>query len=178
MEHEHLASPIQIRHSSVEDVPLILSFIRELAEYEGLLHDVVATEEQLRATLFGPKPAAEVVIAYEADQPVGFALFFHNYSTFLAQRGLYLEDLYVKPEARGKGVGKKLLLDLAQLAVDRGCGRMEWWVLDWNESAIQFYKNLGARPMDEWTVFRLTGDDLVRLGEEDDALRRSRIDIA
>ena len=159
-------SAIQICHASAEDTPLILSFIRELAEYEGLLHEVIATEEQLRATLFGEKPDAEVVIAYESTEPIGFALFFCNYSTFLAQRGLYVEDLYVKPEARGKGVGKKLLLHLAQLALERGCGRMEWWVLDENERAIQFYKNLGAHPMDDWTVFRLTHDDLKRLVDE------------
>ena len=159
-------SAIRIRHASTEDTPVILSFIRELAEYEGLLHEVVATEEQLSATLFGEKPDAEVVIAYDADRPAGFALFFHNYSTFLARRGLYLEDLYVKPEARGKGVGKELLLHLARLALERGCGRMEWWVLDASESAIQFYKNLGAHPMDEWTVFRLTHDDLRRLVDE------------
>jgi GNAT superfamily N-acetyltransferase len=165
MERQHSTSPTKIRHATIEHVPLILSFIRELAEYEGLLHEVAATEEQVRATLFGGKPDAEVVIAYDAAQPVGFALFFHNYSTFLAQRGLYLEDLYVKPEARGKGVGKELLQYLARLAVDRGCGRMEWWVLDRNVPAIQFYKSLGAQPMDEWTVFRLNKDDIERIAD-------------
>ncbi|HEX6039020.1 GNAT family N-acetyltransferase [Longimicrobium sp.] len=155
-----------IRSANEADVPLILRFIRELAEYERLLHEVVATEETLRATLFGPRPAAEVVIAEEDGEPLGFALFFHNYSTFLAQPGLYLEDLYVRPEARGRGTGRALLAHLARLARERGCGRLEWWVLDWNESAIRFYRSLGARPMDEWTVFRLTGADLARLADE------------
>jgi GNAT superfamily N-acetyltransferase len=159
------AHPV-IRPASEADVPLILRFIRELAEYERLLHEVVATEETLRATLFGPRPAAEVVIAEGDGEPLGFALFFHNYSTFLAQPGLYLEDLYVRPEARGRGTGRALLAHLARLARERGCGRLEWWVLDWNESAIRFYRSLGARPMNEWTVFRLTGPDLSRLADE------------
>jgi GNAT superfamily N-acetyltransferase len=160
------ASGIRIRPAAEPDVPLILRFIRELAEYERLLHEVVATEERLRETLFGARPAAEVVIAEEAGAPVGFALFFHNYSTFLAQPGLYLEDLYVRPEARGRGAGRALLAHLARLARARGCGRLEWWVLDWNESAIRFYRSLGAQAMDDWTVFRLTGPALDRLAAE------------
>jgi GNAT superfamily N-acetyltransferase len=160
-------APPRIRPAAEADVPLILRFIRELAEYERLLHEVVATEAKLRETLFGARPAAEVVIAEDEDgEPLGFALFFHNYSTFLAQPGIYLEDLYVRPEARGRGAGRALLAHLARLAKERGCGRLEWWVLDWNESAIRFYGSLGARPMDDWTVFRLTGDDLARLADE------------
>jgi GNAT superfamily N-acetyltransferase len=160
---------MRIRPAAERDVPLVLRFIRELAEYERLLHEVVATEDRLRDTLFGARPAAEVVIAEDGDgEPLGFALFFHNYSTFLAQPGLYLEDLYVRPEARGRGTGRALLAHLARLARERGCGRLEWWVLDWNESAIRFYRSLGARPMDEWTVFRLTGPDLDRLAAEAD----------
>ena len=155
-----------IRAAVEADVPLILRFIRELANYERLLHEVVATEERLRDTLFGARPAAEVVIAEEDGEALGFALFFHNYSTFLAQPGIYLEDLYVRPESRGKGAGRALLAHLARLARERGCGRLEWWVLDWNESAIRFYRSLGAQGMDEWTVFRLTGDDLNRLADE------------
>ncbi|HEY0018339.1 MAG TPA: GNAT family N-acetyltransferase [Longimicrobium sp.] len=160
------APPIRIRAAVEADVPLILRFIRELAEYERLLHEVVATEDRLRETLFGARPAAEVVIAEQAGAPVGFALFFHNYSTFLAQPGLYLEDLYVRPEARGRGAGRALLAHLARLARARGCGRLEWWVLDWNQSAIRFYRSLGAQPMDDWTVFRLTGPGLDRLAAE------------
>lgn len=158
-------STLRIRPAVEADVPLILRFIRELADYERLLHEVVATEDRLRDTLFGARPAAEVVIA-EDGEPLGFALFFHNYSTFLAQPGIYLEDLYVRPEARGRGAGRALLAHLARLAKERGCGRLEWWVLDWNESAIRFYRSLGAQSMDDWTVFRLTGDDLARLADE------------
>jgi GNAT superfamily N-acetyltransferase len=163
---DHAPASIRIRPAAQADVPLILRFIRELADYERLLHEVVATEDRLRETLFGARPAAEVVIAEDADEALGFALFFHNYSTFLAQPGIYLEDLYVRPEARGRGAGRALLGHLARLARERGCGRLEWWVLDWNESAIRFYRSLGARPMDEWTVFRLTGADLDRLADE------------
>ena len=157
-----------IRPATPDDVALILRFIRELADYERLLHEVVATEDRLRETLFGARPAAEVVIAEEDGEARGFALFFHNYSTFLAQPGIYLEDLYVRPEARGRGAGRALLAHLARLARERGCGRLEWWVLDWNESAMRFYRSLGARPMDEWTVFRLAGADLDRLADEAD----------
>jgi GNAT superfamily N-acetyltransferase len=149
-----------IRTASVHDVPLILSFIKGLAEYERLSHEVTVTEASLRETLFGPNPAAEVIIAYSGDRPAGFALFFHNYSTFLGQKGIYLEDLFVLPEERGRGIGKALLAHLAKLAEERHCGRLEWAVLDWNEPAINFYKSLGAKPMDEWTTFRVTGEAL------------------
>ena len=149
-----------IRAASEDDVPLILQFIRDLAEYERLSDKVIATEERLRASLFGSPRFAEVLIAEEDGAAVGFALFFHNYSTFLAQPGIYLEDLFVKPEARGRGYGKALLVRLAQLARERGCGRVEWAVLNWNQPSIDFYKALGAAPMDEWTVYRLTGDAL------------------
>ena len=151
-------------HSATEsDVPVILDFIRHLAEYERRAHLVVATEERLRETLFGAKPAAEVLLADWGRECAGFAVFFATYSTFLAQPGIYLEDLYVKPHVRGKGVGSALLQGLARIAVDRGCGRVEWAVLDWNEPSIQFYKNLGAEPQQEWTKYRLTGKALERL---------------
>lgn len=154
-----------LRPAAPADVPLILSFIRDLAEYEKLSHACVATEEKLRASLFGPRPYAEVIIAELDGAPVGFALFFHNYSTFLAQPGIYLEDLYVRPAARGQGVGKSLLRHLAQLAVTRNCGRVEWSVLDWNAPSIAFYQSLGATPMDEWTIYRLTGPALAALAK-------------
>jgi GNAT superfamily N-acetyltransferase len=157
----------EIREATESDVPQILQFIRDLAEYERLAHMVVATEEQLRSTLFGTVRLAEVLIGLEDGAPAGFAIFFHNYSTFLAQPGLYLEDLFVKPEFRGRGYGKALLVRLAQIARDRNCGRVEWAVLNWNEPSIAFYKSLGARPMEDWTVFRLTADKL-------DALAGSR----
>jgi GNAT superfamily N-acetyltransferase len=156
----------RIRNATSADVPLILSFIRKLAEYERLLHVVVASEELLRETLFGPRPYAEVIFAVEDDVEVGFALFFHNYSTFLAQPGIYLEDLFVDPDRRGRGYGKKLLQRLAAIAVERRCGRLEWAVLDWNEPSINFYKSLGALPQDEWTVYRVTGDTLAALAIE------------
>src|SRR5438445_5655105 len=152
-----------IRVAKEADVPLILQFIRDLAEYERLLDKVVATEAQLRQSLFGNPRFAEVLIAEEDGTPVGFALFFHNYSTFLAQPGIYLEDLFVKPEYRGRGYGKALLARLAQIARERNCGRVEWAVLDWNEPSIAFYESLGARKMDEWHTFRLTGPALVSL---------------
>jgi GNAT superfamily N-acetyltransferase len=155
----------EIREAAESDVPLILQFIHDLAEYEKLAHLVVATEEQLRSTLFGPVRMAEVLIASEDGAPAGFALFFHNYSTFLGQPGIYLEDLFVKPEFRGRGYGKALLVRLAQIARDRNCGRVEWAVLNWNEPAIAFYKSLGARPMNEWTVFRLMGEELEKMGK-------------
>ena len=151
---------LEIREATESDVPLILQFIRDLAEYERLAHLVVATEEQLRSTLFGAVRLAEVLIGSEDSAPAGFAIFFHNYSTFLAQPGIYLEDLFVKPEFRGRGYGKALLARLAQIARDRNCGRVGWAVLNWNEPSIAFYKSVGARPMDEWTVFRLTGEKL------------------
>ncbi|HGT2644366.1 TPA: N-acetyltransferase family protein [Legionella pneumophila] len=157
---------IKIKFATIDDVPLILQFIKELAEYEQLLHEVVATEELLQKTLFGNKSHAEVIIGFLEDQPVGFALFFHNFSTFLGKPGIYLEDLYVKPEARGQGIGKIMLAYLAQLAKDRNCGRLEWWVLDWNETAINFYKSLEAKAMDEWTVYRVTGEALDNLAND------------
>ena len=160
---------IRIEPATEHDVPLILRMIRALGEYERLSHQVVATETSLRETLFGARPAAEVVIASVGDQPVGFALWFHNYSTFLARPGLYLEDLFVLPEWRGHGVGRRLLSHLARIAVARGCGRMEWAVLDWNESAIGFYRRLGATVMEDWRICRLTGDTLAALGRRDDA---------
>jgi GNAT superfamily N-acetyltransferase len=156
----------RIEQATERDVPLILRLIKALAEYEKMAHEVTATEEALRQSLFGPRPAAEVVIGYAGDEPAGFALFFHNYSTFLGQPGIYLEDLYVVPERRGHGLGKRLIAHLAALAVERGCGRLEWAVLDWNEPAIGFYRRLGARPMDQWTVFRLIGDALRQLASK------------
>lgn len=152
-----------IRAAAEDDVPLILQFIRDLAEYERLAHLVTATEPRLRQSLFGNPRFAEVIIGEEDGVPAGFALFFHNYSTFLAQPGIYLEDLFVTPEARGRGYGKALLARLAAIARERGCGRVEWAVLNWNEPSINFYKALGAKPMDEWTVFRLTGEALEAL---------------
>jgi len=160
-----LPEKFAMRAAKEKDVPVILSFIKELAEYERLSHDVVATEEKLRQTLFGDHPYAEIVLAFYAEQPVGFALFFHNYSTFLARPGIYLEDLYIRPHMRGKGFGKALLKHLAKIATDRQCGRLEWSVLNWNEPAIRFYQSLGARPMDEWTLFRVTGDALKELAD-------------
>ena len=145
------------------DVPAILSLIKALAEYERMSGDVTTDEAGLRASLFGPARAAEAVIARVSGAPAGFAVWFHNYSTFLGKRGLYLEDLFVVPEWRGRGVGRALLTYLAQVALERGCGRMEWSVLNWNEPAIRFYRSLGARPMDGWTVYRLTGEALARL---------------
>jgi GNAT superfamily N-acetyltransferase len=161
--------PFQIRPAQIEDVPLILQLIRDLATYERAPNDVTATEEQLVDVLFGRKPSAEVLLAFEEVEPVGFGVFFHNFSTWLGRPGLYLEDLFVKPDSRGKGYGRALLVELAKIARDRGCGRMEWAVLDWNDPAIQFYRKLGAAPMDEWTVFRLTGDGIAKLAESNPA---------
>ena len=152
----------EIRQATEADVPVILRFIRALAEYEKLSHKVVATEESLRRTLFGNPRFAEVILGYEDGEPVGFALFFHNYSTFLGRPGIYLEDLFVNPDRRGRGYGKALLAHLARLARDRDCGRLEWAVLDWNAPSIQFYKSLGAVPLDDWIIFRLTGEALER----------------
>ena len=164
-----IATPIPgftIRLATAEDVPLILRFIKGLAEYEKLSHEVTATEERLRETLFGARQVAEVLIGEYHGDAAGFALFFHNYSTFLGRPGIYLEDLFVKPEMRGRGFGKILLTYLAKLATERKCGRVEWSVLDWNEPSIQFYKKLGAVAMDDWTMYRLTGQALTNLAEE------------
>ena len=159
------AGTLRIERATEGDVPLILRLIKALAEYERMSDEVIATEDGLRRTLFGPHPAAEVLVGYAGDEPAGFALFFHNYSTFLGKPGLYLEDLFVVPTFRGRGYGKALLVHLAKLAVERDCGRFEWSVLDWNEPAIGFYKKLGARPMDGWTIFRVTGDALHTLAK-------------
>jgi len=154
---------VSIRVAAPADLPLIARFIRDLAEYEKLAHEVRFDEAKLGERLFGPRPYAEVLIAEDDGTPVGFALFFHNFSTFEGRPGVYLEDLFVVPEARGKGVGKMLLSRLAALAIERDCARLEWWVLNWNTHAIDFYRSLGARPMDEWTVNRVDGDALKAL---------------
>ena len=153
----------QIRPARTEDAPIILQLIRDLAAYERAPDEVTATEEQLVEVLFGEQPTAEVLLVFEGKSPVGFAVYFYNFSTWLGRPGLYLEDLFVKPENRGKGYGRALLVELAKIARDRGCGRMEWAVLNWNEPAIKFYRALGAKPMDEWTVFRLTRDEIGKL---------------
>jgi GNAT superfamily N-acetyltransferase len=155
-----------IRQGELADVPLIAQLIRGLARYEKLEHEVTMTEERLAANLFGPHHYAETLIAEVEGSPVGFALFFHNFSTFLAQPGIYLEDLFVMPEHRGGGIGRALLKELARLAIERECGRLEWSVLDWNREAIGFYERLGARPNSEWTVYRLAGEALSALGRE------------
>ncbi len=157
------ARDLSLTMATEQEVPLILTFIKSLAEYERLTDAVVATEDGLRQSLFGPKPCAECVIARWQGEPAGFALFFHNFSTFLGRPGIYLEDLFVNPEFRGKGVGRALLQFLAKLAQERNCGRLEWSVLDWNESAIGFYKSIGAVPLEEWTIFRLKDEALSRL---------------
>jgi GNAT superfamily N-acetyltransferase len=157
---------LRIEPATEHDIPLILALITALAEYERLTDQVVANEASLRASFFGPSPSAEVVIARIDAEPVGFAVWFHNYSTFLGRRGLYLEDLFVLPAWRGRGVGRALLTYLARVAVARGCGRMEWSVLNWNEPAIRFYESLGAQPMDTWTVYRLAGETLAKLAGE------------
>ena len=159
------AEQFTIRPANVADIPLILQLIRDLATYERAPNDVTATEEQLGRVLFGDKPSAEVLLGFENQSPVGFAVFFHNFSTWLGRPGLYLEDLFVQPEKRGRGYGRALLVHLAGIARERGCGRMEWAVLDWNDPAIQFYRRLGATPMDEWTVFRLTSDGISKLAQ-------------
>lgn len=157
---------LQIRFGELRDVPLVAELIRGLARYEKLEHEVTMTEEKLTDALFGERRYAETLIAEDDGEPVGFALFFHNFSTFLAQPGIYLEDLFVIPEHRGGGVGRALLERLAQVAVDRGCGRLEWAVLDWNQDAIGFYERLGAKPNSDWTVYRLAGDPLHALAGE------------
>lgn len=155
---------LSFRQAERKDTPLILRFIKELAEYEKMLNEVVADEKTLEEWIFD-RQKAEVIFALENGEEIGFALFFHNFSTFLGRAGIYLEDLYVRPEYRGKGYGKALLKKLAQTAVERGCGRLEWWCLDWNKPSIDFYLSLGAEPMSDWTVYRIAGDTLKELGE-------------
>lgn len=154
-----------LRFADEKDIMIILNFIKELADYEKLLHEVVATEEILMDSLFIRK-SAEVIIAEYKGEPVGFALFFHNFSTFLGRPGIYLEDLYIRPEVRGRGYGKIILSFLAKLAIERKCGRFEWWCIDWNQPSIDFYKSIGAVPMDEWTVFRVHNEALIKLADE------------
>jgi len=154
----------KIRQANESDVSLILKFIKELADYEGLLHEVVATEEILMESLF-EKKQAEVIIGEYNGKPAGFSLFFHNFSTFLGKANLYLEDLYVDPAFRGKGLGKTMLACLGTIAVERGCGRLDWWCLDWNKTSIDFYLQMGAKPMDEWTVYRMDGENLPKLAQ-------------
>jgi len=163
----NMSSDFNICPARVEDVPIILQLIRDLATYERAPDEVVATEEQLIEVLFGERPVAEVLLAFEGESPVGFAVYFYSFSTWLARPGLYLEDLFVKPEKRGKGYGRALLVELAKIARERGCGRMEWAVLNWNESAIKFYRTLGAKPMNEWTVFRLTREEITKLADSE-----------
>jgi GNAT superfamily N-acetyltransferase len=158
-------SKVKIKHAVKKDVPLILSFIKELAEYEHLSKSVTATDKILSKNLFGRKKVAETLIAYLDGKPAGFAVFFHNFSTFLGKPGIYLEDLFVKPEFRGKGIGKRLFVEVARIAKNRDCGRLEWSVLNWNKPAIDFYKKLGAKPLSEWTMYRITGSALGKLAE-------------
>ena len=160
-----MENKLTFRYAVRKDIPLILQFIRDLAEYEKLLDEVVADEATLEEWIFDQKKA-EVIFAMEKGKEVGFALFFHNFSTFLGRAGLYLEDLFVLPEYRGKGYGKQLLKKLASIAVQRTCGRLEWWCLDWNQSSINFYLSLGAEPMSDWTVYRISGDTLQDLTQE------------
>lgn len=159
-----MSSEVNFRYAERKDVSLILHFIRELADYEKMLDEVVSDEKTLEEWIFD-KQKAEVIFALEDNKEVGFALFFHNFSTFLGRAGIYLEDLYVQPECRGKGYGKALFKKLASIAVERGCGRLEWWCLDWNKPSIDFYLSLGAEPMSDWTVYRVAGDTLLNLAE-------------
>lgn len=161
----HMNKTLTIQEASVVDVPLILRFIKELAEYEKLLHEVVATEEILAETLFGSETHAKVLLAIVDAQPVGFVLYFYNYSTFLGRGGIYIEDLFVKSEFRSLGIGKKILIHLAKICIEKNLPRLQWWVLDWNTDAISFYERIGATPMDEWTVYRVTGNELTNLAE-------------
>jgi GNAT superfamily N-acetyltransferase len=158
-----MACELRIRHSTEDDVPILFALIRGLADYERLLGHVTATEAGLRTHLFGARPAAEAVLAEEGNEAIGFALFFNNFSTFLGKPGLYLEDLFVRPEFRGRGYGKALMVFVARLALARGCGRFEWSVLDWNTPARDFYRTLGARPLDDWIGQRMTGEAIARL---------------
>ena len=155
-------SGLKFKYAERKDISLILDFIKELADYEHMLDEVVADEKTLEEWIFD-KQKAEVIFALEGDKEVGFALFFHNFSTFLGRAGIYLEDLFVKPEYRGKGYGKAILQKLAQIALERGCGRLEWWCLDWNKPSIDFYLSMGAEQMNDWTVYRVTGDNLTKL---------------
>lgn len=163
-----MSAALRIAPADASDVPVILSFIRKLAEYEKLSHLVVATEENIREHVFGGNPVAEVLLAYWNEEPVGFALYFRNFSTFLGHPGIYLEDLFVEPAHRGRGIGKALLTRLAKIALERGYGRLEWAVLDWNTPSIEFYRSLGAAPLDAWTGYRLTGEALDRLAQSRD----------
>lgn len=160
----YMKDKLSFRNAERKDVPLILQFIKELADYEGMLHEVVADEATLETWIFD-KQKAEVIFAVENRKEIGFALFFHNFSTFLGRSGIYLEDLYVKSEFRGKGYGKAILKELASIAVERGCGRLEWWCLDWNKPSIDFYLSLGAEPMSDWTVYRIAGETLTNLAK-------------
>jgi GNAT superfamily N-acetyltransferase len=163
--NQNAASQFHIRRATAQDIPLVLAFIRELAEYERLSHVVSATEAELRASLFGAHPGAEVLLGFAGDTPAGFAVYFHNFSTFLGVHGLWLEDLFVRPALRRRGYGRALLLHVARIARERGCGRFEWAALDWNEPAIRFYKSLGAVALDDWTIFRVTGPALGKLAD-------------
>jgi GNAT superfamily N-acetyltransferase len=167
MSATHAASALSIRTATAADVPAVLGFIRELAAYEHLQHEVIATADDLHAALFGARPYAEVALACLDGTPVGFALYFHNFSTFLGKPGIYLEDLFVRPEMRARGVGRRLFAWLARTAIERGCGRLDWAVLDWNAPSIGFYRGLGAVAKDEWTVYRLDGAALRRLADAD-----------
>jgi GNAT superfamily N-acetyltransferase len=158
-----VSAALEIRPATAGDVPLVLSFVKQLADYEKLAHMVVATEASLREALFGEQPGAEVLLAFAEGEPVGFAVYFHNFSTFLGRRGLWLEDIFVRPERRGHGYGKALLLAVARIAQERGCGRFEWAALDWNTPAWDFYRSLGATPLEDWTIFRVTGAALEKL---------------
>ena len=163
--NEKAANEFHIRPATPEDIPLLLAFVGELAEYERLGHLVSTTEESLRESLFGAHPGAEVLLGFAGDTPAGFAVYFHNFSTFLGVRGLWLEDLYVRPAWRRHGYGRTLLLHVARIARARGCGRFEWAALDWNDTAIRFYKSLGAVALDDWTIFRVTGPALGKLAD-------------
>jgi GNAT superfamily N-acetyltransferase len=158
-----MSAQVQIRPATADDVPLVLSFVRQLADYEKLSHMVAATEEGLREALFGAQPGAEVLLAFAEGVPLGFAVYFHNFSTFLGRRGLWLEDIFVRPDRRGRGYGKALLLAVARIAHERACGRFEWAALDWNTPAWEFYRSLGATPLEDWTMFRVTAEALERL---------------
>ena len=161
-----MSEVLRITPAQESDAALILSFIRKLADYEKLSHEVITTEDQIREHVFGANPVAEVLLAYWGGEPVGFALYFRNFSTFLGQAGIYLEDLFVEPAHRGKGIGKALLVRLAKIAVERGYGRLQWAVLDWNTPSIEFYRSLGAVPLDDWTVYRVTGEALEQLASK------------